>query len=170
MVYSIPSGGRIDHAHHGNLAKKSLHETMAMSDAVQKVLDLTSEEDTLLVVTADHSHAFTLQGYSESHTNILSKYVENHLKRFLFVKYPYLILSNVYALAGANMVDQMRIFLKEIFLSGSYANMMSAHAPTPRNPRFASLQFWSRGSKQRLTQFSFVNKVCKSGKYKKNNY
>ena len=31
---------------------------------------------------------------------------------FYCVKYPYLILTNAYVLAGANMDDQTRIFLK----------------------------------------------------------
>ena len=41
---------------------------------------------------------------------------------FLLRKYPYLILTNAYVLAGANMDDQTRIFIKEIFLFGSSAN------------------------------------------------
>ena len=73
--FSLHKGGRIDHAHHNGLTQKALQDTVAMSDAVQRVLDLTSEEDTLLVVTADHSHAFTLQGYARSDTNILSMHI-----------------------------------------------------------------------------------------------
>ena len=77
------AGGRIDHAHHATLAKRALEETLVMSDAVQKVLDLTSEEDTLVVVTADHSHTLTLQGYSRSNTDILSKSLDNHFMSFV---------------------------------------------------------------------------------------
>ena len=72
LIYCI--GGRIDHAHHGTHAKKALHETMIMSDVVQLALDLTSEEDTLVVVSADHSHVFTIAGYPETHTDILCKF------------------------------------------------------------------------------------------------
>ena len=38
-------------------------DTVAFSDAVQKAVDITDEDDTLIVVTADHSHVFTMGGY-----------------------------------------------------------------------------------------------------------
>ena len=44
--------------------------------------------------------------------------------------------------------------------------MISVHAPIPRKQRFASLQFWSQRSKQRLTQFSFASNLhmaCRKG-------
>ena len=59
----FPVGGRIDHGHHDNRAKKALVDTVAFSDAVQKAVDITDEDDTLIVVTADHSHVFTMGGY-----------------------------------------------------------------------------------------------------------
>lgn len=63
-------GGRIDHAHHGTRAQLALGDTVAFSDAVQRALDLTSENDTMLVVTADHSHVFTISGYGGIDTDI----------------------------------------------------------------------------------------------------
>ncbi|XP_067619433.1 membrane-bound alkaline phosphatase-like [Eurosta solidaginis] len=56
-------GGRIDTAHHKNMARLALDETVEFSKAIQAARELTSEEDTLIVVTADHSHAFTYAGY-----------------------------------------------------------------------------------------------------------
>ena len=50
---------------------KSLTETLAMDRAVQKALKMTDSEDTLIVVTADHSHAFTVSGYPERGNDIL---------------------------------------------------------------------------------------------------
>ena len=41
-------------------------------------------------------------------------------------------VDEAYVLAQANLDDQTRIFLKEIFFSGRSAHMMSAHAPIPR--------------------------------------
>ena len=58
------TGGRVDHAHHGTNAARALGDTLALSDAVQTSLDLTDKDDTLIVVTAEHSHVFTIAGYS----------------------------------------------------------------------------------------------------------
>lgn len=56
-------GGLIDYGHHDNQAKKALYDTLAFDKAIQKALDLVDIENTLLVVTADHSASFTLVGY-----------------------------------------------------------------------------------------------------------
>ncbi|XP_017103279.2 membrane-bound alkaline phosphatase-like [Drosophila bipectinata] len=56
-------GGRIDQAHHINQARMALNETIEFSKAIAAAQELTSEDDTLLVVTADHSHVFTYAGY-----------------------------------------------------------------------------------------------------------
>ena len=55
-----------------------------------------------------------------------------HIKAcFYCVKYPYLILTSAYVLAGAYMDDQTRIlFLKRISLSVPVCMRMTAHAPT----------------------------------------
>ena len=65
-------GGRIDHGHHDNRPKRALTDTLMLQDAVQKAVDLTSEKETLIVVTADHGHEFTVGGYPQLHTDILS--------------------------------------------------------------------------------------------------
>lgn len=59
-------GGRIDLAHHQNLARIALDETIEFSKAVAMGRQLTSEDDTLIVVTSDHSHAFSFNGYPVS--------------------------------------------------------------------------------------------------------
>ncbi|XP_050057288.1 membrane-bound alkaline phosphatase-like [Aphis gossypii] len=56
-------GGRIDHAHHQNLAHMALSETIAFSRAVDVADTVTDPEDTLVVVTSDHSHTMTINGY-----------------------------------------------------------------------------------------------------------
>jgi len=55
-------GGRIDHGHHGSEAYNSLNDWVAFDEAIQKALDMTSDDDTLIVVTADHSHTFMFGG------------------------------------------------------------------------------------------------------------
>lgn len=68
-------GGRIDHAHHGTNAARALTDTMAFDAAVNAALELTDPADTLVIVTADHSHTFTIQGYPERNSPILGKVI-----------------------------------------------------------------------------------------------
>lgn len=64
-------GGRIDHAHHDAKAKKALDETVQFSEAVRLAVELTSREDTLIVVTSDHAHTMSLAGYSKRGADVL---------------------------------------------------------------------------------------------------
>ncbi|MBN6149626.1 alkaline phosphatase [Xanthomonas sp. AmX2] len=66
-------GGRIDHAHHAGNAFRALDETIALSEAVKAAMDATSAEDTLIVVTADHSHTLNFVGYPQRGNPILGK-------------------------------------------------------------------------------------------------
>src|SRR3546814_2169942 len=52
----LVEGARIDHANHDGNAYRALDETTSLSRAVQAAVDMTSADDTLIVVTADHSH------------------------------------------------------------------------------------------------------------------
>lgn len=56
-------GGRIDHAHHGGNAFNALSDTVAFAEAVAVADEMTSDSDTTIMVTADHSHVFTIAGY-----------------------------------------------------------------------------------------------------------
>ncbi|XP_054277351.1 alkaline phosphatase-like [Macrosteles quadrilineatus] len=69
--YLFVEGGRIDFAHHDNMARRALDETNELHKAVKKALEMTSEEDTLVVVTADHSHTMMMAGYAKRGSNIL---------------------------------------------------------------------------------------------------
>ncbi len=64
-------GGRVDHAHHAGNAKRALLEAIELSNAVRKATELTSEDDTTIIVTADHSHVFTIAGYPHRGNDIL---------------------------------------------------------------------------------------------------
>ncbi|KAM3924034.1 alkaline phosphatase, tissue-nonspecific isozyme-like isoform 1-T2 [Leptodactylus fuscus] len=68
--FLLVEGGRIDHGHHEGKAKQALHEAVQMDLAIGLAGDMTSEEDTLTVVTADHSHVFTFGGYTHRGTSI----------------------------------------------------------------------------------------------------
>ncbi len=54
--------GRVDHAHHGTNAYRALTDMQALNEAV-KVAKAKTGNDTLIMVTADHSHVFTMAGY-----------------------------------------------------------------------------------------------------------
>ncbi|XP_042336192.1 alkaline phosphatase, tissue-nonspecific isozyme [Sceloporus undulatus] len=62
--FLLVEGGRIDHGHHEGKAKQALHEAVEMDRAIGLADQMTSAQDTLTVVTADHSHVFTFGGYT----------------------------------------------------------------------------------------------------------
>jgi len=66
-------GARIDHANHAGNAFRALDETIAMSRAVAAAVEMTSPEDTLIIVTADHSHTMNFVGYPLRGNPILDK-------------------------------------------------------------------------------------------------
>ena len=70
-------GGRIDHAHHANYAQLALHETAELDDAVAYAARNTDPADTLIIVTADHSHSFTINGYPGRGNDILGTECSN---------------------------------------------------------------------------------------------
>lgn len=63
-------GGRIDMAHHDTLPHKALNETVEFSKAIQKAVDITNEEDTLIVVTSDHAHTMSFSGYAQRGSDV----------------------------------------------------------------------------------------------------
>jgi len=67
--------GRIDHAHHAGNAFNALNDTIELSNAVRAAIEQTQPEETLIVVTADHSHVFTIAGYPKRGNPILGKVV-----------------------------------------------------------------------------------------------
>ncbi|MGQ4659919.1 alkaline phosphatase [Lysobacter sp. F6437] len=69
----LVEGGRIDHAHHDGNAYRALTDTIALSDAVQAAVDMTSADDTLVLVTADHAHTLSFVGYPMRGNPILGK-------------------------------------------------------------------------------------------------
>uniref|UniRef100_A0A1I8PG67 alkaline phosphatase n=1 Tax=Stomoxys calcitrans TaxID=35570 RepID=A0A1I8PG67_STOCA len=65
-------GGKIDMGHHATKARLALDETKEFSQAVALARAMTSEEDTLIVVTSDHSHTFSVAGYQDRGSDIFS--------------------------------------------------------------------------------------------------
>jgi alkaline phosphatase len=69
----LVEAGRIDHAHHSGNAYRALTDTLAMNEAVAAAAEMTSAEDTLILVTADHAHTMTFAGYPMRGNPILGK-------------------------------------------------------------------------------------------------
>lgn len=63
--------GRIDHGHHDGRADLALSETQELSRAVEAALAMIDPAETLVLVTADHSHVFTIAGYATRGNPIL---------------------------------------------------------------------------------------------------
>jgi len=69
--FLMVEGGRIDHGHHAGNAQRALSETIEFANAVKVALEKTNPSDTLIVVTADHSHTLTISGYPKRGNPIL---------------------------------------------------------------------------------------------------
>ncbi|WP_306117453.1 MULTISPECIES: alkaline phosphatase [unclassified Roseitalea] len=63
--------GRVDHANHATNAARMVRDGVAFAEAVAIADALTDDEDTLIVVTADHEHALAFNGYCGRGSNIL---------------------------------------------------------------------------------------------------
>jgi alkaline phosphatase len=73
----VVEGGMIDVAHHSGNAYRALTETIEMSRAVAVAVEKTNPEETMIVVTADHSQPLVMAGYTTRGNPILGKVVEN---------------------------------------------------------------------------------------------
>ncbi|MFQ2770982.1 alkaline phosphatase [Aeromonas caviae] len=69
--FLMVEGGRIDHALHATNAKRSLTDAVALDEAVKTALGKVDLSDTLIVVTADHDHTMTINGYSAKGNKVL---------------------------------------------------------------------------------------------------
>ena len=73
----VVEGGRIDHAHHANYANRAMEETVAIHQAVQDAVEQLERknilDETLIIVTSDHSHVMTMMGYAKRGTDIRGK-------------------------------------------------------------------------------------------------
>ena len=69
--YLMVESGRIDHGHHAGQAGYALEEAVEFARAIQYAIDNTDPEETMILVTADHSHVFTIAGYPRRGNPIL---------------------------------------------------------------------------------------------------
>lgn len=64
-------GGLIDYGHHRGHARQALDETVRFAEAIDVGLSLVDEEETLIIVTADHAHSLIMTGYPNRGSNLV---------------------------------------------------------------------------------------------------
>lgn len=62
--------GRVDHANHAGNLHRVVTDGLAFEEAIKVADELTDDEDTLIIVTADHEHAIAFSGYAGRGTPI----------------------------------------------------------------------------------------------------
>ena len=67
----LVEGGRVDHGSHAGNAYRTLSDAVALNDAVKAILRKVDLNETLIVVTGDHSHTLTIAGYAKRGNPIL---------------------------------------------------------------------------------------------------
>ena len=77
--FLMVEGGRIDHGHHDGKPGYALLETQEFARAIEAALEQVDLEETLVLVTADHSHVFTIAGYPVRGNPILGLVLENDI-------------------------------------------------------------------------------------------
>ena len=77
--FMMCEGGKIDWAGHANDAATSIHETLALSDAVQVAVDFAAEhpDETLIIVTADHETGGMTIGFATTAYDTHFTYLTN---------------------------------------------------------------------------------------------
>src|SRR5699024_9077292 len=88
----LVESGRIDHAHHLNNAYRALTDTLALDEAVATVARTVNLSNTMLIVTADHSHVFTFGGFPRRGNLILG--VDNQVSDLDQLPYTTLLYAN----------------------------------------------------------------------------
>jgi alkaline phosphatase len=78
----VIEAGRIDHGHHDGTAYKALTETQELHETIQWLLTQVDLSETLIIVTADHSHTLTLAGTATRGNPILGDVVSNDAKGY----------------------------------------------------------------------------------------
>jgi len=69
--YLMVESGRIDHGHHAGKAGYALEEALEFARAIDYAIRNTDPANTTILVTADHSHVFTISGYPRRGNDIL---------------------------------------------------------------------------------------------------
>ena len=61
--YLFVEGGKIDHGHHQSKPIKAIYDVKALDEAIGKAKEIVNLNESLMIVSADHSATFTIGGY-----------------------------------------------------------------------------------------------------------
>lgn len=103
--FLMVEGGRIDMGSHANNAYRTLTETQELSKAVAAVMAKVDMKDTLIIVTADHSHGLVISGYAPRNSPILGLVTDDGTVDVARDRKPYSILSFATGPGGADGED-----------------------------------------------------------------
>lgn len=67
----LVEGGRVDHGSHNGNAYRTLSDAVALNEAVKTIVGKVNLDETLVIVTGDHSHTLTIAGYAKRGNPIL---------------------------------------------------------------------------------------------------
>jgi alkaline phosphatase len=76
--FLMVESGRIDHAHHEGNAFRALTDTEELDEAIGEAVRAVDLRDTLIIVSADHSHVFNIAGHPLRPLNELPYAVGSH--------------------------------------------------------------------------------------------
>lgn len=74
LIFLLYKGAHIDSGHHATKAGLAITETLEFENAIKVARDMTSDSDTLIVVTADHSQALIAGGDAGRGADVLGEY------------------------------------------------------------------------------------------------
>jgi len=103
--FLMVEGGRIDMASHAGNAYRALTETEEFSKAIAAVMAKVSMKDTLIIVTADHSHGLVISGYALRNDPILGLAANEGTSGLAKDGIPYAVLSYATGPGGADGED-----------------------------------------------------------------
>ena len=118
--FMMVEGGKIDWACHANDAGSTIHDTIALADAVQVAIDFAAEhpDETLILVTGDHETGGLSIGFAGTNYNTYlkninyqtisyAKYDADYVAKYVESKTPFAdAMKDVTALFGLVMPDQ----------------------------------------------------------------
>ena len=72
-----------------------MEELVAFENAVKKGMSMVDLEETLVVVTADHSHTMTINGYPKRGNDILGEFIYFFYNYLFIIRYEnFIVLLN----------------------------------------------------------------------------